>query len=425
MKSLSTVLELAAGLCLLCATAISQELTDVRFWAYQIQKQHFDGAIEALADSHYDLLVVDNIRSLIGDEDYPNADDIATLKSSLNSVGKPKIVVCYIDIGEAEEYRYYWKEGWGVGNPEWIVAPDPDGWEENYPVKYWRQDWRDIVFGNQDAMIDRIIADGYDGIYLDWVEAYDFSLIDSCAAEEGLDAREEMIEFVIDMTEYSRSKKPGFLVIPQNAVAIAGPEDMLTARYLSAIDAIAQEDIWFDGEADEHGQQGDWPMDPQLTAEYIAGLVPFQQAGLPVFTVDYAEKPENVDSCYRAASRLGYIEYVSLRQLDRLTSTPPPGYLTSVDERTPIPVSPTLQVFPNPTPGGIAVVITVTRQEKLLLRLCDLLGRNVNTIAEQVFIAGQHHLQLDLHNLPPGQYYLSVSSKHSRIVKGLTILHWN
>ena len=30
------------------------------------------------------------------------------------SINHPKLVIAYIDIGEAEDYRTYWQPGWGV-----------------------------------------------------------------------------------------------------------------------------------------------------------------------------------------------------------------------------------------------------------------------------------------------------------------------
>jgi endo-alpha-1,4-polygalactosaminidase (GH114 family) len=52
----------------------------------------------------------------------------------------------------------------------------------------------------------------------------------------------------------------------------------------------------------------------------------FQDAGLPVFSVDYAQKRSNVDKAYSEACKQGYVPYVSIRSLSRLTETPPPDY---------------------------------------------------------------------------------------------------
>ena len=77
------------------------------------------------------MVVLDYIPSVVGDEDYPMAEVIARLHDT------DKMVIAYIDIGEAESYRVYWQDGWRVGDPAWIVGEDPDGWAENYPVAFW------------------------------------------------------------------------------------------------------------------------------------------------------------------------------------------------------------------------------------------------------------------------------------------------
>ncbi|MCK5036469.1 MAG: endo alpha-1,4 polygalactosaminidase, partial [Candidatus Sabulitectum sp.] len=143
------------------------DLSDVEFWMYQIQDQHMDGAIEALGNTHYDMLVIDQTRSIIGEEGWDSAGDVAYLQST------GKLVICYIDVGEAEDYRWYWQAGWEVGNPSWIAGEDPDGWDGNYPVLFWHDDWKVIMA----EYLTRIINDGYDGIYLDWLEVYDFEAV--------------------------------------------------------------------------------------------------------------------------------------------------------------------------------------------------------------------------------------------------------
>jgi len=257
---------------------------------------------------------------------------IGLLHSSLGSSHRGKLVLAYMDIGEAENYRWYWQSGWNVGNPDWIVAPDPDGWEGNHPVLFWRQSWKTIVFGTQYSYLDLVLADEFDGIYLDWIEAAAFEPVVSGAIREKKDPRAEMITFVSELATYARTQKPNFLVIPQNALDLAQQSDAITDQYLSTIDGIAQEAIWFDGSSDQSQQQSDLPSD--YTAEALQDLAVFQAAGKPIFTVDYAEQPEHVAYAYEQAAARGFHEYVTLRQLDKLTSTPPPSYPIPEFEQT-------------------------------------------------------------------------------------------
>jgi cysteinyl-tRNA synthetase len=39
-------------------------------------------------------------------------------------------------------------------------------------VKYWRPEWQDILYGSREAYLDKIISAGFDGAFLDVVDAY-------------------------------------------------------------------------------------------------------------------------------------------------------------------------------------------------------------------------------------------------------------
>ena len=386
-----------------------QSLNNVKFWAYQIQAQDENGNIQKLADSKYELLVIDNPRTVAGKETYNNKSDITSLKNSKGWNGNKKIVVCYIDIGQAEDYRNYWKQGWIVGNPDWIVSTDPDGWAGNFPVKYWKPEWKELIFGTDSSMIDKIIDDGYDGIYLDWVEAFEFEPVMNAASSEGLNTRNEMIKFIEEIAQYCRTKKSGFLVIPQNATYIIYNDnwelDSLSQKYFSIIDAVAQENIWFDGDADPQGQLGDIPEDEVLTQEYLTNLSYFQNAGKPIFTVDYAQITSNVDSCYRAAERHGFIEYVSLRQLDKLTDTPPPEYTTVNYGYN----NQTLLLYPNPVKEVLNLQIhqdlTYTN---LKIIIFDLFGYKVLEKEINQTLQNRSLIDIDIKHLDVGCYYVQL-----------------
>ena len=285
-------------------------------WAYQIQGHTTNESLEALAASSYDILVIDQQRSLLGDEDYDDAAVVEMLHTSAADAGRERTVLCYIDVGEAESYRWYWQDGWDVGDPEWIVAPDPDGWDENYPVAFWNDEWRSIMF----EAFDRIIADGYDGVYLDWLEVYSFEPVVGLAEEEGLDPEDELVAFVRDLAAHARAQDPDFILVAQNAAEMGAREE-----YREVFDAIAQEAIWFDGggDPDTEEQVGDVAQDQELTEENLDALKVWQDAGVPVWACEYATEPDNVETAYSRGAERGFLTYVTTRPLDRLTETPP------------------------------------------------------------------------------------------------------
>jgi len=312
-----------AGFVVVADSAVTERqklLRDTRFWAYQIQALVEDGAIDALVATHYDMLVLDNARTDKEDVNFDMKGAVSRLKSSNGSSGQRKLVLCYIDIAEAETWRWYWQSGWGVGNPDFIVAPDPDGWEDNYPVKYWDPDWQAIMYGNDSSYIAKILDDGFDGIYMDWIEACRFEDV----MELHPDPDQAMIDFVGAMADYAHSVDPDFLVVAQNATELGVYPD-----WLAIIDAEAQEQVLFDGDSDPKGAPGDYRMDPTgefSTTYYINNLRLFQAEGIPCFVCDYAEKKHNVEEAYEHGASQGFIEYVSTRQLEKLTDNPPPGY---------------------------------------------------------------------------------------------------
>ncbi|UCH26692.1 MAG: endo alpha-1,4 polygalactosaminidase [Trueperaceae bacterium] len=225
------------------------ELEEVENWLYLIDVNVSENTIQEIERSSHDLVVLDFIPSEANNTAYPMAEVVRRLQRAAH----PKIVLAYIDIGQAESFRTYWQNDWEVGDPEWIVAEDPDGWVENYPVAYWYDEWHEIWLG-RDGTLSEIVETGFDGVYLDWVEAYSDEHVVAIAEEQGLDPEQEMVWWVEDIGEYTRSLNPDFLVVAQNAAELVERED-----YREAIDAIAQEQVWFDGAAD-----GDPPGDCPL-----------------------------------------------------------------------------------------------------------------------------------------------------------------
>ena len=123
-----------------------------------------------------------------------------------------------------------------MGNPEWILAADPDGWDGNYPVKYWRDDWKAIM----KQSLARIVADGYDGAYLDWLQIYAFGPAAQAARAEGLDPVQALTAFITELRDYARSLNPDFYFIAQNAAELGTCDG-----WMDLYSGIAQEEIWF------------------------------------------------------------------------------------------------------------------------------------------------------------------------------------
>ena len=123
--------------------------------------------IDALSETNYDAIIID----CFFDEVLLTASEVTQLKVKKN--GGSRLVISYMSIGEAEDYRFYWQTAWNSTKPEWIEAENPD-WEGNYKVRYWETDWQNIIYGNTAAYLDKILSSGFDGVYLDIIDAFEY-----------------------------------------------------------------------------------------------------------------------------------------------------------------------------------------------------------------------------------------------------------
>ena len=117
--------------------------------------------------------------TFILDQYYGNPPDPHGLytASELNLIrnakpGKKRIILSYLSIGEAESYRPYWHASWDPGHtgdinssntPSWLLRHNPE-WHGNYLVKYWNPHWQSLLMGFRAAPLDKIIAQGFDGV---------------------------------------------------------------------------------------------------------------------------------------------------------------------------------------------------------------------------------------------------------------------
>ncbi len=257
---------------------------------YQLQNLDLD----AIADTAYDLIIMDYSRDGTGETAF-SAEEIAALRED-------RIVLAYLSIGEAEDYRFYWQDSWYDDPPRWLDAENPD-WAGNYKVRYWDSDWQAIIFGSEDSYLDRIISAGFDGVYLDLVDAYYYY------QEQGREsAAQEMVDFVLALADYARERHPGFLVFQQNAAELA--RDF--SDYVAVVDGIGQEDIYY-GYPDEGDESP-----PDFVAEVEPNLDLFVEAGKTVLVIGYTTDPEQLADQYQRARERGYVPYATTRPLDTL-----------------------------------------------------------------------------------------------------------
>lgn len=146
------------------------EISQAQNFLYLINSENYSTKqdfIDDITSTNYDVIIMD----LFHNEESFTLDEIQQLKTKLNGGGR--LVICYMSIGEAEDYRFYWQDGWSAGSPEWLESENPD-WAGNYKVRYWYPEWQAIIFGSSNSYLDLILDAGFDGVYLDIVDAFEY-----------------------------------------------------------------------------------------------------------------------------------------------------------------------------------------------------------------------------------------------------------
>ncbi|TET44572.1 MAG: hypothetical protein E3J66_00680 [Dehalococcoidia bacterium] len=145
-------------------------LTEAKNFLYLINPGSFpdkNAFLDAIRETNYDIVIVD----LFYDDIALSASEVASLRVKAN--GGSRLVIAYMSIGEAEDYRYYWQREWETNPPLWLAEENPE-WPGNYKVRYWDNDWQNIIYGKDDCFLKRILDAGFDGAYLDIVDAFEY-----------------------------------------------------------------------------------------------------------------------------------------------------------------------------------------------------------------------------------------------------------
>ena len=140
---------------------------------------------------------------------------------------------------------------------------------------------------------------------------------------DGIDPRNEMREFVIGISEYSKELHPAFLVIPQNGIELVtnnGEEEgKPESAYLQAIDGNGQEDLYYGYEEDDMAT-------PAQESEYLEGFLNISlQAGNTILVTDYCSTVSHMERSYSESMSNGYISFAADdRELNRIPAYPSP-----------------------------------------------------------------------------------------------------
>ncbi len=185
------------------------------------EKDGREAWLDALRKSDYDVIIIDsfyNHRARPKDQTPLTREEVESLKTKPD--GGRRQVISYLSIGTAEQNRWYCQDDWiwidpqnkesfysmkcgkvleRFGNstyipfqatavskenddrrplPVWLAFGYGDAYPEEANVEWWHEDWRNIIIqgngkyahsvtGDKTSSIDRILEQGFDGVYLD------------------------------------------------------------------------------------------------------------------------------------------------------------------------------------------------------------------------------------------------------------------
>ena len=282
----------------------------IRTWGYQLQND--DPAI--IANSPYDLVVMDYQRDPAVGPPFSPAD-LARMKKKPD--GSRRFVIAYISIGEAENYRFYWGDrNWGdIRNRTPLIEKENPEWPGNLSVKYWEQEWQNLILNDADSYINRIMDAGFDGIYLDKVDISDDY---QGKTPPGTVASDLMIQFVRKISTVTKLRNKNFLTIAQNAEGLLDDDD-----YRAAVDGIGKESVLYsEGLFDPKNPFKD-PVrnDAPSIKETTRLLSKLRTDGKLVLCVEYINKPTLIEKAASELGKDGFVAYFGPRDLAHLAYT--------------------------------------------------------------------------------------------------------
>jgi cysteinyl-tRNA synthetase len=256
-------------------------------------------AVAKLAASDRDWIILD--ANFSSDEPW-TAADLAAIRAG--RAGRK--VIAYLSIGEAEDYRAYWQKSWSTNAPAFLLGENPE-WKGNFRVKYWQADWQKIIL----ADVDKIMAAGFDGVYLDIVDGFETFeqdgkkfVDDRVNPETKQSYRRDMVDWVKAVALRARKTNRAALVIPQN-----GTQLLAHADFLGAVDAVGVEDLFTNGDKLQKA------ADTKYGLECIAPMTALHK---PVLDVEYARSKERQAKVRELAAQHGFVWIITDRELKTL-----------------------------------------------------------------------------------------------------------
>lgn len=346
-------------------TAMATSLSEIKSWGYQLN----DYSVEEVArikNSKNTLWVLDYAKEFAWDDAIGRGLEVTFSKNEMAEMKKNNnIVLAYFCIGEAEEARYYWpsfnrevllteadtksldyspeyalakyftitesdkKTPLLPGGMTPVLGRSNQQFIDNYPIKFWKESWQQMmvegVAGHptlEKSYLDRVIEAGFDGIYLDTVDAYEYY------TGKTTDQRaEEMAAFVRRIERKAKRLNPNFKIFLQNGVSGVwhlGGEDAAYEKLYKYVDGFGIEDLFFAGEEEDRPYHYAFSRFSEYDAikDIRKAVEKARGKKLYFFTVDYILNDpdkkhfeENKERYFKRAAQRDFIPVIADRAL--------------------------------------------------------------------------------------------------------------
>lgn len=256
---------------------------DVKNFGYYIK----DPNLSVIYNSPFDLMITDY--------DSVKKDQMDKLK--LKQDKSRRIMISYVSLGMAENYRDYWKKEWNKTPPSFI-SRENNLWKGNFVIKTIDSpDWWKITT----YMLDTIIDKKFDGILIGGIDSY--------TSDNNLESRRKMVDYIIKVNDYVKNKNKNFIVLVQNSEELTNDDG-----YTKSIDGILKEDLVYTWKS--NGNTG--PKTPIVELnKSVEYLRTFRLKNKLVFVVEYVSE-DSWKYAEQIIDKNGFIGYSAPRELNVL-----------------------------------------------------------------------------------------------------------
>jgi cysteinyl-tRNA synthetase, unknown class len=284
------------------AFAADPDAVERRSLVSQVKSWSFESALAdpvANRSGLGDLVVIDH-NSIGHERRSSERKAITALQSKPN--GARRLVLGYLSLTEAEQRRPYWQSEWQATaidkRPPWLLEENPQR-RGNWRVNIADTGWHATLYGSEESLVDRMLAAGFDGIYLDSANLLDHAQQAQVASDRS-ETEWQLAELVSRIATYARLQHPRFLVMLDDAESLIDRTPVA-----SAIDVAVKHDLLFGRNATGRANR---QVDIDAT---VKGLNRVASAKRPVFVVEHLADSTLSAAARQRISELGFVAAIS------------------------------------------------------------------------------------------------------------------